>query len=130
MGTFKSPDPAVERCPVRKSLLFPALAGIFLMLVITACRGDPTITRAPTSIPTPTPVPVATQMPTGIISERTRVFATEDLLEAHRIEPYLIGNLLFIAHWGEDVQRWFVYDVSGLSPCGPVDTASGRGHST
>ena len=38
---------------------------------------------------------------------------TEDLLEAHRIEPYLAGNLLFIAHWDEDAQRWLVHDVAG-----------------
>ena len=76
-------------------------------------RKDPTIPQAPTPIPTRTLAPVATPTPTGIISERTRESATEDLLDAHRIEPYLIGNLLFIAHWGEDVQRWFVYDVSG-----------------
>ena len=35
------------------------------------------------------------------------------LLEAHGIEPYLVGNLLFIAHWDEDGGRWLVYDVTG-----------------
>ena len=35
------------------------------------------------------------------------------LLEAHGIEPYLVGNLLFIAHWDEDGGRWLVYDVAG-----------------
>ncbi len=68
-------------------------------------------------MPTPAPTPVVTEEPslerTRIISEGTQEFATENLLEAHRIEPYLIGNLLFIAHWDEDVQRWFVYDVAG-----------------
>lgn len=111
MWTFKSPDSEVERFPVRKSRLFTALAGIFFMFVLIACRGDSTIPQAPT--PTPAPASVATPAPTGIIPERTLEFATEDLLKAHRIEPYLIGNLLFIAHWGEDVQRWFVYDVAG-----------------
>ena len=37
----------------------------------------------------------------------------EGVLEAHRIEPYLIDNLLFIAHWDEDAQRWLVHDVAG-----------------
>ena len=37
----------------------------------------------------------------------------ENLLEAHSIEPYLIGNLLFIAHWDEDAQRWLVHDIVG-----------------
>ena len=35
------------------------------------------------------------------------------LPEAHGIEPYLVGNLLFIAHWDEDGGRWLVYDVAG-----------------
>ena len=50
---------------------------------------------------------------TRIISEEPHEFVTEDLLEAHRLEPYLVGNLPFIAHWDEDVRRWFVYDVVG-----------------
>ena len=37
----------------------------------------------------------------------------QDFLGAHRIEPYLAGNLLFIAHWDEDAQRWLVHDVAG-----------------
>ena len=37
----------------------------------------------------------------------------ENLLEAHSIEPYLIGNLLFIAHWDEDAQHWLVHDIVG-----------------
>ena len=37
----------------------------------------------------------------------------QDFLGAHRIEPYLAGNLLFIAHWDEDAQRWPVHDVAG-----------------
>lgn len=47
--------------------------------------------------------------------ESTRVITPEpqDFLEAHGIEPYLIGNLLFIAHWDEDAQRWLVHDVAG-----------------
>ena len=44
---------------------------------------------------------------------RVIVQETGDLLEAHRIEPYLVGNLLFIAHWDEDAQRWLVHDVAG-----------------
>lgn len=35
------------------------------------------------------------------------------LLEAHSIEPYLVGNLLFIAHWDEEGELWLVYDVAG-----------------
>ena len=50
---------------------------------------------------------------TRIISQGTHEFVTEDLLEAHRIEPYLVGNLLFIAHWDDDVQSWYVHDVAG-----------------
>ena len=49
--------------------------------------------------------------------ENVRVIVQEpqDLLEANRIEPYLAGNLLFIAHWDEDAQHWLVYDVPGIS---------------
>ncbi len=63
--------------------------------------------------------------------ETVRVIVEEpqqDLLEANRIEPYLAGNLLFIAHWDEDAQHWLVYDVTGhftpdqLTPPPGVDT--------
>ena len=46
----------------------------------------------------------------GVRESPTRATA---LLEAHGIEPYLVGNLLFIAHWDEDGGRWLVYDVAG-----------------
>ena len=39
--------------------------------------------------------------------------ATECLLEIHGVEPYLAGNLLFIAHWHEEAQRRIVHDVAG-----------------
>ena len=47
--------------------------------------------------------------------ETVRVISqgTGDLLETHGIEPYLAGNLLFIAHWDEDAQHWLVHDVAG-----------------
>ena len=93
------------------------------MVALIACRGETTTPQAttptPTATPMPTPAPtlVVTEEPapesTRIISEGTREFVTEDFLKAHRIEPYLVGNLLFIAHWDEDAQRWFVYDVTG-----------------
>lgn len=91
------------------------------MVVFIACRGDPTTTQAPTltltATPTPAPTLVVAEEPTPestrIISKGTRELVTEDLLDAHRIEPYLVGNLLFIAHWDENAQRWFVYDVAG-----------------
>ena len=91
-----------------KSRLSPALAvfaGILLMVVLTACRGESTAPQALT--------PTATLTPTGIVSGGTRESVTEDLLETHRVEPYLVGNLLFIAHWDEDTQRWLVHDVTG-----------------
>ena len=51
------------------------------------------------------------------VQEATRVISptkgTGDLLEAHGIEPYLAGNLLFIAHWDRDARRWLVHDVAG-----------------
>ena len=51
------------------------------------------------------------------VQEATRVISPTkgngDLLEAHGIEPYLAGNLLFIAHWDEAGRRWLVYDVAG-----------------
>ena len=34
-------------------------------------------------------------------------------VETHRVEPHLSGNLLFIAHWHEEAQRWLVNDVAG-----------------
>ena len=46
-------------------------------------------------------------------SDRVIVQESQDLLETHKIEPYLAGNLLFIAHWDEEAQRWFVHDVAG-----------------
>ena len=87
-----------------KSRLSPALAvfaGILLMVALVSCRGEPTAPQ------------VLTLTPTRSISEGTQEFVTEDLLEAHKVEPYLVGNLLFIAHWDEDAQRWLVYDVAG-----------------
>ena len=108
-----------------KSRLSPALAplaGILLMVVLIACRGEPTTPQSPSPPPTATPMPMLTPAltlavtpleSTRIISEETHEFVTEDLLETHRLEPYLVGNLLFVAHWDEDVQRWFVYDVVG-----------------
>ena len=99
----------------RFSTALIALAGTLLMVALIACRGESATPQAPT--PTLNPSPTATPMPTpastGVISEGTHKFVTEDLLEAHRVEPYLVGNLLFIAHWDEDAQRWFVYDVAG-----------------
>ena len=99
------------------------------MIALIACRGEPTVTQAPnptrnpppTATPTltltPSPALVVTEEPapesTRITSEGTRESVTEDFLEAYRIEPYLVGNLLFIAHWDEDAQRWLVYDVAG-----------------
>ena len=53
------------------------------------------------------------QESTRIISEGAHELTTEDLLDAHKIEPYLVGNLLFISHWDQEVQRWFVYDNAG-----------------
>ena len=50
---------------------------------------------------------------TRIVSEETHKSATEGLLETHRVKPYLAGNLLFIAHWHEEAQRWLVHDVAG-----------------
>ena len=51
------------------------------------------------------------------VQEATRVISPTkgngNLLEAHGIEPYLAGNLLFIAHWDEAGRRWLVYDVAG-----------------
>ena len=112
----------------RLSSALAAIAGILLMVVLIACRGEPTTLQAPTPTPsaTPTANPTLTPVPafavtpedpalesTRIISEETHEFVTENLLEAHRIEPYLVGNLLFITHWDEDALRWFVYDVAG-----------------
>ena len=108
-----------------KSRLSPALAplaGILLMVVLIACRGEPPTPQSPSPPPTATPMPKLTPNltlavtpleSTRIISEEIHEFVTEDILEAHRLKPYLVGNLLFIAHWDEDVQRWFVYDVAG-----------------
>ena len=63
------------------------------------------------------------------VQETVRVVSptkgTGDLLEAHGIEPYLAGNLLFIAHWDEAAQRWLVHDVAGEFTPGPVDPPPG-----
>ena len=48
-----------------------------------------------------------------IVSEETHESATEGLLETHRVEPHLAGNLIFTAHWNQDTQRWLVHDVAG-----------------
>ena len=101
----------------RLSLALAAFAGVLSMVALIACTGEPTTPQA--LIPTRSPAPTATSTPTltpestRIISEGTRGFLTEEFLEAHRIEPYLVGNLLFIAHYDEGAQRWFVYDVAG-----------------
>ena len=81
------------------------------MVALIACRGEPATPQAPapTLVATEEPAPESTR----VIAEGTREFVTEDFLETHRIEPYLVGNLLFIAHWDEDAQRWLVYDVAG-----------------
>ena len=124
----------------RLSPVLAILAGILLMVLLIACRGEPATAQAPTptrslaptvtSMPAPTLTPAPaiavtpeefedsitmepTQESTRIIFEGTHEFVTEDLLEAHKVEPYLVGNLLFISHWDEDVQRWFVYDNAG-----------------
>ena len=124
----------------RLSPVLAALAVILLMVLLISCRGEPTTAQAPTPTrslaPSATPMSASTLTPapaiavtpeefedsitmelaqesTRVISEGTHEFVTEDLLEAHKIEPYLVGNLLFISHWDEDVQRWFVYDNAG-----------------
>ena len=66
---------------------------------------------------------------TRIISEGTHESVTGDLLETRRVEPYLVGNLLFIAHWDEDVQRWFVYDVAGFFTPDQLTPPPRGGHS-
>ena len=47
------------------------------------------------------------------VSEEIHGPATEVLLETHKVEPHLSGNLLFIAHWHEEAQRRIVHDVAG-----------------
>ncbi len=89
----------------RVSSALAALVGLFLVVALVACRGETTASQASTL--------TATMKPTGAIPEGTHESVTEDLLEAHRVEPYLVGNLLFIAHWDDDAKHWLVYDVAG-----------------
>ena len=100
---------------MRKELLsatLTALSGILVMVAIIACQS-PVSTATP--VPTPTlPVTMGhTPEPGTVFSAGVPEFVTEDLLKNHRIEPYLVGNLLFIAHWDEHAQRWHVLDVAG-----------------
>ena len=34
-------------------------------------------------------------------------------MEIHGVEPHIAGNLLFIAHWHQEAQRWLVHAVAG-----------------
>ena len=94
-----------------KGVLGVLLAAILLMVGLISCLDSSTTPPAPT--PTQESAPRPTLTPDRIISGGTRESAAEDLLEAHGIEPYLIGNLLFISHWDENVRGWLVYDVDG-----------------
>ena len=69
----------------RFSPALAVLSGVLLVVALTACRGEFGTPQAPGPA----------------------------LLEAHGVEPYLVGNLLFIAHWDEDVLHWLVHDVAG-----------------
>ena len=100
---------------MRKKLLsaaLTALSGILVIVAIIACQSPTS-----TATPIPTPTLAVTMRPTPEPGTRFSAgfpeFVTEDLLKNHRIEPYLIGNLLFIAHWDEHAQRWHVLDVAG-----------------
>lgn len=110
----------------RYTLALAILSGIFLAVALVACQGEaatpqtrtparsPTSTAAPTSAVTPAVTIAATPLQsTRILSKATQESLAEDLLEIHGVEPYLVGNLLFIAHWDEYAQRWLVYDVAG-----------------
>ncbi len=87
------------------------LSGIFLTVALVACQGEDA-TRTPAPHP-PITIFAAPFQSTPIVPGETQETASEDLLEVHRIEPNLVGSLLFIAHWDEDAQRWLVYDVAG-----------------
>ena len=107
-----------------KSRLRPAmtsLAGVFLMAGLIPCRGEPTTPQALSATPTATPMlapaltltPALTTAatpvePTAITSEESHEFETEDFLETHGVEPYLSGNLVFIARWDEVVRSRFI----------------------
>ena len=103
---------------MKKKLLsaaLTALLGILVMVAIIACQS-PISTATP--IPTPTlPVTMGLTLepgPIGSIGSRgIPEFITDDLLKNYKIEPYLAGNLLFIAHWDGYAKRWHVYDVAG-----------------
>ena len=87
------------------------LSGIFLTVALVACQGEDA-TRTPVPHP-PITIFAAPLQSTPIVPGETPETASEDLLEVHRIEPILVGSLLFIAHWDEDAQRWLVYDLAG-----------------
>ena len=71
---------------------------------------------------------IALSVSCGVGVEPT-ITPQSDFLEAHGIS-HLAGNLLFVAHWDADSQKWLVYDVAGeftleqLEPPAPSDVGA------
>lgn len=83
-----------------------AVTGTALTDSLTASTGDPRICLSRTQLGIRPLLPPLPRTPTRIISGGTREFAAVGLQEAQGTVQYLIGSLLFIAHWDQDIRRW------------------------